>query len=204
MISRRNYHIDGVRVGHCICGVTWRILPGVLLRMKWRDAGGLSVASCAGLRWRTWWLNLRITKTKTWKDNSEVHIYATMRSCRGVWKTCLCNRPMQTQSHVCASPSTMQTTQTHRVTSQTARWSAAVSSLVIHMANHATASTSTIRCAHVEPFPITTSNQTMLPICHVPIKPHRSCCCEIMPRFPRQAKQCARLENKPNMMARRV
>jgi hypothetical protein len=118
----------------------------------------------------------------------------------GVWKPCLCNRPMQTQSHVCASPSTMQTTQTHRVTSQTARWSAAVSSLVIHMANHATASTSTIRCAHVEPFPITTSNQTMLPICHVP---HRSCCCEIMPRFP-QAKQCARPENKPNMMARRI
>jgi hypothetical protein len=111
---------------------------------------------------------------------------------------------VQTQSHVGASLSSMQTTQTHRVTSQTARWSAAVSSLVIHMANHATASTSTIRCAHADSFPFTTSNQTMLPICHVPIKPLRSCCCEIMPRFPRQAKQCARLENKPNMVARRI
>jgi hypothetical protein len=89
---------------------------------------------------------------------------------------CLSNRPMQTQSHVCTPEPDANNTNPHRVTSQSARWSAAVSSLVISMANHATASTSTIRCAHVNSFPIVAVKQTMLPICDSPIKPLFSRC----------------------------
>jgi hypothetical protein len=120
-------------------------------------------------------------------------------------EACLSNRAVQCKSsHMPARATEMQTTQTHRVTSQSARWSAAVSPLVIPMANHATASTSTIRCAHINSFPIAAVKQTMLPICHSPIKPLSSRCDQMMPRFPRQTKQCARLENKPNLIATRI
>lgn len=74
-----------------------------------------------------------------------------------------------------------------------------LSRLSFHMANHATANTSTTRCANVDSLPIAAIKPTSCSICNVPIKP-RSCYGQSMPRFPCQAKQCLRPQSKPHVV----
>jgi hypothetical protein len=124
-------------------------------------------------------------------------------------KDVLCNQQFK-HNHMPARQRSMQTTQTQprHVTNQPAGRLLSLR-LSFYMTNHATASTSTIRCANVDllvlvaikPNPIRSllcSDQTCLSSFCAQTDGLR--CAQTMPRFLHQAKQCVCLEIKPNLV----
>jgi hypothetical protein len=91
----------------------------------------------------------------------------------------LSNHDVQIRSHARASPSLVQTTQTYHLASRRKQPTGRLLfiRLSFYMANHATASTSTIRCAKIN-FPSLRAIKPnhVLFICHALVKPCSSLC----------------------------